>query len=300
LPNNVVGDACIFLMHTQKPFTGILSLFHKEYRYEPASSFKTRSKHAACVTRTQLSCCCINPSIMGTKAHACNGTFIACRRGYRNEWFSRYRQLECRHDFTTLTSGLSGPAGLAIASSGDIFIASYSQDLIWKISPNGGKPEIFVTGLATPAGISFDNHGNLLIANRRTNQVLAATPDGKMSVAVQGELQTPVGAVQMPDGSYFVANISGGISYAGNDGAARTVSRAFASPGAGIAIADAQSVYVVDYGGTEVKRVDKDGTTHVVAGGFRSPVGLAVSREQNRAIVVDWGTNSAYEMEINA
>jgi len=199
---------------------------------------------------------------------------------------------------TTLTSGLSGPAGLAISSSGDIFIASYSQDLVWRMSPNGGKPKIFVTGLATPAGISFDNHGNLLIANRRTNQVLAATPDGKMSVAVQGELQTPVGAVQMPDGSYFVANISGGISYAGNDGAARTVSRAFASPGAGIAIADTQSVYVVDYGGTEVKRVDKNGTTHVVADGFRSPVGLAVSREQNRAIVVDWGTNSAYEMEM--
>jgi len=127
----------------------------------------------------------------------------------------------------------------------------------------------------------------------------AAKPDGNISVAVQGELQTPVGAVQMPDDSYFVANISGGVSYAGADGMARTVSRAFASPGAGIVIADAQSVYVVDYGGTEVKRVYRDGATHVVAGGFRSPVGLAVSREQNRAIVVDWGSNAAYEMEIN-
>jgi len=200
---------------------------------------------------------------------------------------------------TTLASDLSGPAGLAISSSGDIFIASYSQDLVWRMSPNGGKPEVFVTGLATPAGLSFDNRGNLLIANRRTNQVLAATPDGNVSVAVQGELQTPVGAVQMPDGSYFVANISGGISYVGTDGVARTVSRAFASPGAGIAIADAQSVYVVDYGGTEVKRVYKDGTTHVVAGEFRSPVGLAVNHQQNRAIVVDWGTNAAYEMEIS-
>jgi len=103
---------------------------------------------------------------------------------------------------TSLASGLSGPAGLAIASSGEIFIASYSQDLVWRMSPNGGKPEIFVTGLATPAGIAFDNRGNLLIANRRTNQVLAAKPDGNISVAVQGELQTPVGAVQMPDDSY--------------------------------------------------------------------------------------------------
>ena len=200
----------------------------------------------------------------------------------------------------SLASGLSGPSGLAIASSGDIYVASYSQDLVWRISPTGGEPSVFVRGLATPAGLSFDNQGRLLIANRRTNQILAATPDGKLSVAVQGELQTPVGVVQLPDGSYFVSNISGGVSYAKADGAARTISREFASPGPGIAMADAESVYVVDYGGTEVKRVFKDGKTHVVAGGFRSPVGLVVERTRDRAIVADWGSNSAYEMAIRA
>ena len=59
-------------------------------------------------------------------------------------------------------------------------------------------------------------------------------------------------------------------------------------------------MYVVDYGGTEVKRVFKDGTTDVVAGGFSSPVGLTVDRERDRAIVADWGSNSAYEMAIRA
>ncbi|MCW5236507.1 hypothetical protein D5047_09450 [Verminephrobacter eiseniae] len=145
--------------------------------------------------------------------------------------------------------------------------------------------------MSTPAGISFDKRGNLLIANRRTHQILAVDPAGKHSAAVEGELQMPVGAVQMPDGGYFVSNI---------DGRARTVSRDFVSPGPGIAVADAGSVYVVDYGGTEVKQVHEDGKTHVVAAGFRSPAGIALSADRRRAVVTDWGSNAAYELLIGA
>ncbi len=199
---------------------------------------------------------------------------------------------------TTIASGLSGPSGLALAANGDIFVASYSADLVWRIV-GAGRPEVFVRGLATPAGLSFDSQGRLLIANRRTNQILAADPEGKLAVAVEGDLQTPVGVVQMPDGGYFVSNISGGVSYATSDGRARTVSREFSSPGPGIAIADSESVYVVDYGGTEVKQVYKNGRTRVVADGFRSPVGLAVSADRRSAVVADWGTNTAYGILID-
>src|SRR6218665_1935804 len=201
---------------------------------------------------------------------------------------------------TALATGLSGPSGLAIAANGDIFVASYNEDLVGRISAAGGKPGGFVRGLSAPAGISFDNRGKLLIANRRTNQILAVDPAGKHSVAVEGELQTPVGAVQMPDGGYFVSNIDGGVSCAGPDGRARTVSRDFVAPGPGIAVADAGSVYVVDYGGTEVKQVHKDGTTHVVAAGFRSPAGIALSADRRRAVVTDWGSNAAYGLSIGA
>lgn len=197
---------------------------------------------------------------------------------------------------TTIAAGLEGPSGLALAANGDIFVASYSGDLVWKIS-TAGKREVFVRGLATPAGLSFDSLGRLLIANRRTNQILTADPAGHLSVAVEGDLQTPVGAVQMPDGGYFVSNINGGVAYAGSDGRARTVSREFLQPGPGIVAADTESVFVVDYGGTEVKQVYCDGRTRVVAGGFRSPVGLALSADGRTAVVADWGSNTASEME---
>ncbi|MDR2012500.1 MAG: hypothetical protein LBQ20_05555 [Rhodanobacter sp.] len=102
----------------------------------------------------------------------------------------------------------------------------------------------------------------------------------------------------MADGSYFVSNIAGGVSFAGPDGHARTVSREFAQPGAGIAIADEKSVYVVDYGGTEVKQVTKSGGTRVVAEGLRNPVGLVVDATRMTATVADWGTNTAYGFRI--
>lgn len=146
--------------------------------------------------------------------------------------------------------------------------------------------------------LSFDLRGRLLIANRRTNQILAADAKGRLAVAVEGDLQTPVGAVQLADGSYFVSNINGGVAFAGSDGRARTVSREFAQPGPGIGIADEDSVYVVDYGGTDVKQVRKDGHTLVVANGLRSPVGLVVSADRSTAVVADWGTNTAYGFRV--
>lgn len=200
-------------------------------------------------------------------------------------------------DVSVLVADLNGPSGLALGPDGDIYVASYSGDLIWKINRSGQR-EVFVRGLGTPAGLSFDLRGRLLIANRRTNQILAADAKGRLSIAVDGDLQTPVGAVQLADGSYFVSNINGGVAFAGPDGRARTVSREFAQPGPGIGIADENSVYVVDYGGTEVKQVGKDGHTQVVANGLKSPVGLAISADRSAVVVADWGTNTAYGFRV--
>ena len=197
---------------------------------------------------------------------------------------------------TVFASGLSGPSGLAISPgpSGDIFVASYSQDLVWRFTPEG-KQSVFVRGLATPAGLSFDRKGRLLIANRRTNQILAAHPDGRIEVAAEG-LQTPVGAVELPGGELMVSNIAGGISLVGQDGRARSIQGELRSPGPGI-VADREgaAAYVVDYGGTTVSRIDRDGGRVVVADGLSSPVGLARMPDGD-LLVATWGANAAFRL----
>jgi sugar lactone lactonase YvrE len=196
---------------------------------------------------------------------------------------------------TVFASGLSGPSGLAIGPSGDIFVASYSEDLVWRFTP-GGARSVFVRGLATPAGLSFDRKGRLLIANRRTHQVLAAHPDGRIDVVAEG-LQTPVGAVELPGGELMVSNIAGGISLAKPGARARTIHDGLRSPGPGI-VADLESdaAYMVDYGGTTVSRIDREGRRTVVADGLASPVGLTRT-PGGHLLVATWGANAAFRLE---
>lgn len=188
---------------------------------------------------------------------------------------------------------LSGPSGLAISPQGDIYVASYNEDLVWRFTP-GGERSVFVRGLATPAGLSFDARGRLLIANRRTNQILAVHPDGRIDVAAAG-LQTPVGAVELAGGDLLVSNIAGGIALVTGTTPARTVNTELQSPGPGIVRAGADAAYVVDFGGTTISRVDRQGRRTVIADGLRSPTGLALAPDGS-LLVATWGTNAAYRL----
>lgn len=194
---------------------------------------------------------------------------------------------------STFASGLSGPSGLAIGAEGDIFVASYSEDLVWRFTPSGER-SVFVRGLATPAGLAFDARGRLLVANRRTNQILAVYPDARIDVVAQG-LQTPVGAVELPGGRLMVSNIAGGISVVGEDSAARTMNTDLRSPGPGIVRASDDAVYVVDYGGSTVSRIDVQGRRSIVADGLSSPVGLAESPAGD-LMVATWGDNAVFRI----
>jgi sugar lactone lactonase YvrE len=194
---------------------------------------------------------------------------------------------------SVFAQGLRGPSGLAIAPTGDIYVASYSEDLVWRFTPAGDR-SVFVRGLATPAGLSFDARGRLLIANRRTNQILAAHLDGKIDVAAEG-LQTPVGAVELANGDLLVSNIAGGISLVSGSPRARTVNSDLASPGPGIVRAGTDAAYVVDYGGSTVSRVDRNGRRTVIADGLHSPVGLALAPDGSLTVAT-WGANAAFRI----
>lgn len=194
---------------------------------------------------------------------------------------------------STFASGLSGPSGLAVSPTGDVFVASYNEDLVWRFSP-GGVKAVFVRGLATPAGLCFDARGRLLIANRRTNQILAASADGRIEAVAEG-LQTPVGAVDLPNGDLMVSNIAGGISLVRSDRQARTVNTDLRSPGPGIVRAADDAVYVVDYGGSTVSRIDTQGRRNIVADGLSSPVGLTHAPD-GHLMVATWGANAVFRV----
>lgn len=126
--------------------------------------------------------------------------------------------------------------------------------------------------------MSFDSHDRLLIANRRTNQTLAANPAGKIEVVAEG-LQTPVGTVELANGDLLVSSIAGGTSLVSGSPQARTINAGLRSSGPGIVRAGSTVAHVVDYGGTTVSRINRDGRRTNIAGGLNSPVGLALAPE---------------------
>ena len=104
-----------------------------------------------------------------------------------------------------------------------------------------------------------------------------------------------MGAVELANGDLLVSNIAGGISLVVSGQKARTINTELGSPGPGIVTAGADAVYVVDYGGTTVSRVDRQGVRTVIADGLSSPVGLAVA-PNGSLMVATWGANAAFQI----
>src|SRR5438552_4713699 len=79
-----------------------------------------------------------------------------------------------------VTSGLSGPVGIAInKQTGDVFVANCRGNSIAKIATDGtvssfAKSDLF----SCPNGISFDREGNLYVVNFRDSKMLKVDPKG--------------------------------------------------------------------------------------------------------------------------
>ncbi len=71
--------------------------------------------------------------------------------------------------------GLSGPAGLALASAGRLFVANSGTNTISEYDRGATTPTVTIggphTGLASPAGLTFDGAGRLYVANRPANTI---------------------------------------------------------------------------------------------------------------------------------
>jgi streptogramin lyase len=131
-------------------------------------------------------------------------------------------------------SALNVPAGVAVSSKGDLFIADSTNNLVEEVTPagklsvvvgdgHGGPP---TAGPATksalngPSGLAFGPSGYLYIADNSNNLVEKVSPAGKLSVVVgngttgppvpgpatKSGLQGPTGVALDPHGDIFIAD----------------------------------------------------------------------------------------------
>lgn len=103
---------------------------------------------------------------------------------------------------------LPSPTGIASDNQGNIYVACFSDNMIYKISPDG-KQMIFVkdSKINGPIGMVNDAKGNLYVANYSGDNVIKITPTGAISTVISN-IQKPYGL-----------NITNGMLYISSQGA---------------------------------------------------------------------------------
>jgi tetratricopeptide (TPR) repeat protein len=102
-------------------------------------------------------------------------------------------------------NNIPSPTGIATDKNGNVFIASFSDNMIYKITPDG-KKIIFVKDakINGPIAMVSDSAGNLYVSNYNSDNVIKITPTGTIFVQISN-IQKPYG-ISIADGMLFVSS----------------------------------------------------------------------------------------------
>lgn len=94
---------------------------------------------------------------------------------------------------TGVYENILSPTGITTDKQGNIYVATFSDNSIMKISPDN-KRTLFLKSdkISGPISLASDEAGNIYVANYNSNNVLKITSDGIVSVLVE-RLNKPYG-----------------------------------------------------------------------------------------------------------
>jgi sugar lactone lactonase YvrE len=102
-----------------------------------------------------------------------------------------------------------GPVGIASDTSGNLYVADTTSNLIRKIT-EGGYVTNFFTGTAGAYGVAVDSiTGNVYVADTGNNTILKISPAGVAATIVSTGLNLPKGLALDSFGNIYVANTGG-------------------------------------------------------------------------------------------
>lgn len=90
-------------------------------------------------------------------------------------------------------NNITSPTGVVTDNKGNLFVACFSDNMIYKITPDG-KRIVYVKDVKIngPIALAADNSGNIYVSNYNSNNVVKISPTGVLSVQVSN-IQKPYG-----------------------------------------------------------------------------------------------------------
>jgi sugar lactone lactonase YvrE len=125
--------------------------------------------------------------------------------------------------------------------AGNLFLAGFFSDRVWKVSPQGGINTL--AEMQTPLGVAADASGNLFIGDESGTRVLKRTPEGVVTTVAGGGTKSPSAA----------------------DGGPATAARL--DYPACLAVDRAGNLFFAEPNNRRVRKVSPDGIITTVAGG---------------------------------
>ncbi len=201
---------------------------------------------------------------------------------------------------TIVSSGLSLPSGVAVDSSGNVYIADSLGKAITEWNASTQMVTTLVSsGLDQPQGVAVDGAGNVYIADTNDNAIKEWNASTQtVTTLVSSGLDQPQGVAVDGAGNVYIADTNDNAIKewnASTQTVTTLVSSGLSFP-SGVAVDGAGNVYIADTGNQAIK--EWNASTHMVtplvSSGLSGPNGLAVDGSGN-VYIADSGNNMIEE-----
>jgi trimeric autotransporter adhesin len=185
------------------------------------------------------------------------------------------------------SAAINNPAGVAVDTSGNLYIADYVNARIRKVSNSGTITTIAGTGVQSYSG----DNGPATSAELKQPAGVAVDPSGNVYIADEGN-----SVIRKVNTGGIITTIAGNGTYGDNGDNGAATAASLQGP-AGVALDSSGNLYIADYYDQVIRKVDNSGIITTVAGihgnshapGFSGDLGSATSAElySPSAVAVD-------------
>ncbi|MGD0089785.1 MAG: putative Ig domain-containing protein, partial [Planctomycetota bacterium] len=219
-----------------------------------------------------------------------------------------YNDTIYRAPFYNPDARFRSPAGVAVSSNGNVYVADTGNSAIRAITPLGDVSTL-ASGFNSPHGLAVDRSGTVYVAETTGGTISYVTPAGVVIKQVSG-FNSPQGVAVDGSGTVYVADttncvikkitpagavstLAGQLAFSGSDDGPGNEAQ-FRNP-CGVAVDGSGTVYVADTGNHTIRKITSGYVTTVAgtpgapgntdgfgpAARFCSPTGVAVTTNGN-------------------